>query len=173
MAYDTQKLTKVGDLKAAVEGVKKVIPTKTSALNNDSGYQTGAQVDSKISAALSSVYKPQGSSTFAGLPTPTAGILGHVYNVTDAFTATAVFLEGAGKTYPAGTNVVVVESGESYVWDVLAGFVDLSGYVEQVSGKSLSTEDYTTAEKLKLAGIEVATDEEVQEMLAEVFGFSS
>lgn len=132
-----------------------------------SGYGIGdaytkAQVDSKISA----VYKPGGSKAFASLPTPAAGVLGMVYNVTDAFTTTSSFVEGEGKSYPAGTNVVVVQVDTAYKLDVLAGFVDLSGYatnasvtsklankVDKVSGKGLSTNDYTTADKTKLAGL--------------------
>ena len=40
---------------------------------------------------------PKGSSTFASLPTPAAENLGWMYNVTDAFTTTADWVEGAGK----------------------------------------------------------------------------
>ena len=38
-------------------------------------------------------------------------------------------------------------------WDVLSGVVDLSGKVDKVSGKGLSTNDYTNDEKNKLASI--------------------
>lgn len=48
--------------------------------------------------------------------------------------------------------------------------VDLEGKVDKVEGKQLSTEDYTTEEKAKLAGLTVAADAEVTEMLNEVFG---
>lgn len=48
--------------------------------------------------------------------------------------------------------------------------VDLSGKVDKVEGKGLSTNDFTDAEKAKLAGMELATDAEVTEMLNEVFG---
>ncbi len=48
--------------------------------------------------------------------------------------------------------------------------IDLSGYVAREEGKGLSTNDYTDADKAKLAGLEVATDEEISAMLAEVFG---
>lgn len=81
-----------------------------------------------VDGAISSVYKPAGSSAFASLPTPSSSVLGNVYNVTDSFTASSLFIEGAGNTYPAGTNVVVILSGSTYMYDVLAGFVDLSSY---------------------------------------------
>ena len=48
--------------------------------------------------------------------------------------------------------------------------VDLSGYQLKEEGKGLSSNDYTSEEKAKLAGLTVATDAEVAEMLAEVFG---
>lgn len=50
--------------------------------------------------------------------------------------------------------------------DVNAG---LANKVDKVEGKGLSTEDYTTAEKQKLAGLNMATDAEFNEMLAEVY----
>lgn len=102
-------------------------------------YYTKTQIDGMVSA----VYKPAGSVAFASLPTLSASVLGNVYNVTDAFTTTANFVEGAGKSYPANTNVVVVDTGSStYKFDVLAGFVDLSGYVpttRTINGKALSS----------------------------------
>ena len=81
-----------------------------------------------VSNKISTVYIPSGSSIFANLPTPSKDLIGHVYNVTDAFTTTSSFLEGSGKTYPAGTNVVIILNNESYLYDVLAGFIDLSPY---------------------------------------------
>lgn len=92
------------------------------------GYQTEAQVDTKINAKIASVYKPGGTVAFANLPAASADNLGMVYNVSDAFTTDARFVEGTGYNYVAGTNVVIVENGGSYKYDVLAGFVDLTNY---------------------------------------------
>lgn len=101
---------------------------------------------SEIDGKISSVYKPAGSVTFAGLPgTPAAAQSGFVYNVTDAFTTDARFVEGAGKSHPVGTNVVVVAVSESestvYKFDVLAGFVDLSGYLESDDVQNITNEE--------------------------------
>lgn len=96
---------------------------------------------------------PKKTVEFAELPSLSESILGNVYNVTDAFTTTANFVEGAGNKYPKGTNVVVVKVGDAYKYDVLAGFVDLSGYVEKEAGKGLSDENFTAALKDKLDGI--------------------
>ena len=109
---------------------KPTIPTVDQTYDGTStNAQSGAAVKSAIDAAVSSVYKPAGSIAFASLPALSSANEGKVYNVTDAFTTTADFVEGAGKSYPAGTNVVIVNtSGTTYKYDVLAGFVDLSGY---------------------------------------------
>lgn len=132
------------------EAITEALPTKVSQLENDAKYQTEDQVNAKISA----VYKPGGSVAFASLPTADADHLGMVYNVTDAFTTTDDFVEGAGSQYPAGTNVVVVSVEDAYKYDVLSGMVDLTNYVQKDGSKVLSTNDYTNEEKSKLAGIE-------------------
>lgn len=113
--------------------------------------QSGTAVKSAIDAAVSSVYKPAGSVAFASLPTLGSSIEGNVYNVTDAFTTTADFVEGAGKSYPAGTNVVCINtSGTTYKWDVLAGFVDLSGYQTTITGgaTTITSSDLTASRAL-------------------------
>ena len=80
-----------------------------------------------VDAKVTGVYTPKGSIAFASLPTAAAGNRGWVYNVSDAFTTTAAFVEGAGHSYGAGTNVVCVDAGSgSYKWDVLAGTIDLT-----------------------------------------------
>ena len=103
------------------KAVKSYVDTKVS------GLQTADQVQAAISSAITGVYTPKGSIAFASLPTAAAGNKGWVYNVTDAFTTTTAFIEGAGKSYGAGTNVVCVDVGSgSYKWDVLAGTIDLT-----------------------------------------------
>lgn len=100
--------------------------TKDYVDNKVSGLQTADQVRAAISSAITGVYTPKGSIAFKSLPTAAAGNKGWVYNVTDAFTTTAAFVEGAGHSYGAGTNVVCVDAGSgSYKWDVLAGTIDL------------------------------------------------
>ena len=89
--------------------------------------QTASQVQDAIKSAITGVYTPKGSIAFSALPTAAAGNKGWVYNVADAFTTTAAFVEGAGHSYGAGTNVVCVDAGSgSYKWDVLAGIIDLT-----------------------------------------------
>lgn len=101
--------------------------TKAYVEGKVSGLQTADQVQAAISSAITGVYTPKGSIAFKSLPTAAAGNKGWVYNVSDAFTTTAAFVEGAGHSYGAGTNVVCVDAGSgSYKWDVLAGMIDLT-----------------------------------------------
>lgn len=115
----------------AVKGLGSAAYKDVTSTYSDTGTDpvTGTAVKSAIDAAISSVYKPAGSIAYASLPTPTKAVEGNVYNVTDAFTTDSRFVEGAGKEYPAGTNVVVINTtGTTYKFDVLAGMVDLSNY---------------------------------------------
>lgn len=97
-----------------------------------------------IASTLRGVYQVKGSATLATLPALTAANEGFVYDMSEAFTTTSGFKEGAGKAYPAGTNVVVASVGnDAYKYDVLSGFVDLSGYVQitrQINGHALSAD---------------------------------
>lgn len=169
----TQQITTLNEQMTTVQGDITTINSTLADKANSADVYTKQQTDDKISAAISSVYKPAGSTAFANLPAASADTLGNVYNVTDAFTTTDSFVEGAGKDYPAGTNVAVVLVGEDYKYDVLSGMVDLSNYsttdeiaqtyatktevttglngkVDKVEGSRLMTD----AEGTKLAGIE-------------------
>lgn len=88
--------------------------------------------------ALNGAYVIRGNSTFANLPsTLTKAMTGYVYNVTDEFTTTASFVEGAGKKYPAGTNVVIVNLGDDTTpdmkFDVIGSFVDVDGIYTEIN----------------------------------------
>lgn len=57
-----------------------------------------------------------------------------------------------------GVNILNTQDGRlqflgTNSYNVIANVDDLAGYVQKVSGKGLSSNDYTTAEKTKLAGI--------------------
>lgn len=109
--------------------------TKTDVYNKT---EADEQIDNKVKAAVASVYKIKGSIAFASLPVE--GMKdGDVYNITDAFTSTNAFVEGAGKEYPAGTNVAYVE--ESGKWDCMAGTYDFSGYLQKTDIRSLTSEE--------------------------------
>lgn len=72
----------------------------------------------RISESFSGALRPMGTVTFANLPALSEADGGSMYNISDQFTTTAEFKEGAGNTIPAGANVYRTEDGK---WDVLAG----------------------------------------------------
>ena len=98
----------------------------------EQGYATTSNVNNLISQAVSTVYTPKGSlADISTIDTvSTTGKVGDVYNISSAFVTTASFVEGAGKSYPEGTNIVLVTVEDAKKWDVLAGSVDLSAYVK-------------------------------------------
>lgn len=114
------------------------VPTKISDVTNDSGFISETTIDEKISAAVTGALQPAGSITFASLPALAKANCNKIYNVTDAFTTTADFVEGAGADYPAGTNVAIINTGTAsspvYKYDAYTGVIDLSGYATKVSG---------------------------------------
>lgn len=145
------------NLWAAIEEVKAAYEAADTSIegmfeNYYNKTETDGQIDTKIASAISSTYKPAGSVMFELLPTLSATEEGKVYNIQNEFDTTEDFVEGAGHTYPAGTNVVCIDSDDAgtYKWDVLSGFVDLSAYettssvdsklankVDKVEGSSL------------------------------------
>lgn len=138
---NTIETVKVNGTALVPDGDKAVditVPTKVSDLTNDELFQTETQVDDKISAAVVGALKPAGSVAFANLPALEEANVNKIVNVTDAFTTTANFVEGAGIAYPAGTNVAIIEvSAGTYQYDTYTGVVDTSGFVTKVSGATL------------------------------------
>ena len=114
---------------------KNDLPVKLSDLTNDSGFISETVIDEKISAAVAGALIPGGSVAFASLPALAKANCNHIYNVSDAFTTTSDFVEGAGKSYPAGTNVAIINVGTAsspvYKYDSYTGVIDMSGYMEK------------------------------------------
>ena len=130
-ATDIKKLDNIEDYANKIIVDTELSSSSTNPVQNKvvKSYveQTASQVQDAIKSAITGVYTPKGSIAFSALPTAAAGNKGWVYNVADAFTTTAAFVEGAGHSYGAGTNVVCVDAGSgSYKWDVLAGIIDLT-----------------------------------------------
>ena len=108
---------------------------------------TKRYTDDKVSDAVTSVYTLAGSCLFSELPPLAADYLGYVHTVSEDFTTTADFVEGSGKTFPAGTNVTVVNAGNKsnpiYKYDASIG--DLS--VFQTKNLSQAISGNTTVEQ--------------------------
>lgn len=109
---------------------------------------TKSETESAIDAKISSTYKASGTIA----PTDITSTLltstneGKVYNVSDVINITDsnkdLFVEGVKGNYPAGSNIVVINTGtlESpiYKFDILAGFVDLTAYAKTADQKVIT-----------------------------------
>ena len=88
-------------------------------------------VYSAINSALSSVYTARGDLTCAEL---TSSLLveanvGSVYEMSDAGTTTALFLQGEGETINIGDNVGIIKAGaNTYLFNLMANAFDLTDY---------------------------------------------
>lgn len=112
------------------------VPTKTSQLNNDSTFQTSEQVVTAINTAISK----SGHASFQKV---------NAVPKVDAAQENILYLVMNAKT---GHYDIYAKVGDKM--ELLDDTtVNLSGYVQKETGKGLSTNDYTTAEKTKLAGI--------------------
>lgn len=125
--------------------IDEKIAGKANSATSLAGYGiTDAYTKTEVDGKISSVYKPAGAVEFASLPTPSASNLGNVYSMLDAFTTDDRFIASEPTQYPIGTNVVVVYINDRYLFDVLSGFVDLSGYLETSDVVSITNEEIDT-----------------------------
>lgn len=139
----------------ADKAVDIMVPTKVSELSNDGNFQSDTQVATAIQTAIAA----SGHAQFQKVDTiPTA----------EEAVENVMYLVRNNSTQHFDIYAKVGESVE--LLDDTT--VDLSGYVEKEEGKGLSANDFTDTEKEKLGSIEIATAEEVSEMLDEVFGSS-
>lgn len=169
----------------------QVVDLVNFATKNDTLYPrkaaVTAEIEEAVAAQISSVYKPAGSvADIDTLPALTEANLGKLVNVAAAFTTTEDFLEGKDVEYPAGTNVAVVLDGEDYKYDAMSGVFDssalatnesvtagLAGKVDKLEGMGLSTNDYTDADKTKLAGLEIASSADVAAAIDAALGITA
>lgn len=123
-ADDAAADANIRSLSAAVKTLQgKTIPTKTSQLQNDSNYVTTAATQNFITGYTETDPTVPAWAKAASKPTYTASEVGAL---------------------PTGTTLDNIPDGNNR---------KLSNYVVKDGGKVLSTNDYTTAEKDKLASI--------------------
>lgn len=102
---------------------------------------------------VTGVYKAKGNLVSANLNASllNANSLGWVYNITDEFTINENFLEydaSNPKTYPAGTNVVIVQATpNTYKFDVLSGFIDTSTFASNADVVHIAGDETITGVK--------------------------
>ena len=114
------------------------VPTKTSALTNDSGYQNASQVETTVKKFISE----SGHASFeqvAAVPSVSAADTKVLYLVKNT------------KTGFQDIYAKIKQADGTYAMELIDDTsVDLSGKVDKESGKSLMTD----AERTKLAGVE-------------------
>lgn len=154
--------------RSGIEAINDKIP---SAASSDNKLVDTTAMNDAIGSALASAYKPAGNKTVAELTSSllVAANVGKVYNMTDAGTTTADFMEGAGKPIRIGDDVGICEpTSGTYKFNLVSGFISidtnptagsanpvssggvetaLSGKVDKVNGKGLSTNDYNNTAK--------------------------
>ena len=130
-----QSATSAGS--SASTATSKASAASTSATNaatSEANAKKYYEQTKAISESFSGALRPMGTVTFANLPSVTSASAGDMYNISDEFVTTSDFVEGAGITEPAGSNIYKTEAGK---WDVLAGspVTGVKGEKEKVFGK--------------------------------------
>ncbi len=118
--------TNANRAESAASDAETSAETATEKAAEAAGYATGETESAlyyynqvkNISQSLSGALKPVGTVTFEALPELSEVEAGDMYNISNQFTTTESFKEGAGKVVPAGSNVYKTSD---YMWDVLAG----------------------------------------------------
>ena len=143
MAYTESKLMNLGHLKdlavkaeAEIAAVKAKIPTNVSQLTNDAQYQTSSQVTTAIQQAIAA----SGHASFQ-----------KVNAVPEAESAQTNILYLVMNSKTKHYDIYAKVENEMVLLDDTT--VDLSNYVQKDGDKVLSDNNYTDAEKSKLAGI--------------------
>lgn len=185
MAYDTNKLSRVGHLKELAQRIAEDYATKKSVADlkeQVDGLVTAGGEPNKLEAvkvngtALPITEKAVdvGASIASAVAAAAhlqrkkvASVDDIDPNAEDAEKFIYMVPKANAKGGDKYDEYMVLDGAVEKVGDWA---VDLSGYQQKEEGKGLSSNDYTDEEKAKLAGLEIASDEEVAEMLAEVFG---
>ncbi len=172
MEMDKNKLTKLSALedlarraKAStdavaqrVAAVEEGMPTKVSELTNDSKFQTETDVAAAVAGA--DHLKRKIVASVDAIDKTAADAAQYIYMIQ----------KSSAKTGDKYDEYMVIDGEVERVGDWA---VDLSGYVAAEEGKGLSANDYTDEDKAKLAGLAVASEEEVAQVLDSVFGVAA
>ena len=125
------------------KSVNITMPTKVGDLTNDKKYQTDTEVSTAISKAVAAAdhLKRKVVESTSAIDLKAADASQYIYMVP----------KGSAGDADKYDEYMVIDGVLEKMGD---WGVDLSGYVQKEAGKGLSTNDYTTAEKTKLGGIE-------------------
>lgn len=121
-------------------------------MSNFVSYENAQEILTKVADKINKLGAVtfKGSVAFSGLPaTPDSTMIGWMYNVNEDFTTDSRFVEGSGKKYKAGENVIV-DDLSTYAAASPVGSENPSteGWYELVNGKYVESTD-TTVDPLK------------------------
>ena len=172
-SYDLTRIPALRDLQELGRRQKNVtdgLGQRVSALEtNDKKYQTETEVSAAINKAVAAAdhLKRKNVTSTGDIDLKAADAAQYIYMVP----------KGTAGTSDKYDEYMVIDGVLEKMGDWK---VDLSGYVQKEAGKSLSTNDYTSADKQKVTNMEktmdaritasMATDTEVNAMLDELFG---
>lgn len=163
MAYDANKLSRVKHLRDLAQRIAEDFATKKSVDD------LGARVDGLVTAGgepnVLEAVKVNGTALDI---TGKAVDIGAPISTAISGLRTELMGEGVPEAYDTFKELADYIETHQTAADALTAAV--GNKVDKVEGKGLSSNDFTDEEKAKLAGLELATDAEVQEMLDEVFG---
>ena len=150
---DGSELDSFGDVEVALLDKADTSDLGTAAAKDSTNAVTAGSTDlvesgavkDAIDAAVAAAYHHAGTKTVAQL---THDLLitaneGNVYNITDSGTTTSDFIEGIGKQIDAGDNVGICKVGNTYMFDLLSGFVDTTNFVQKSQTAGLLKNDGT------------------------------
>lgn len=184
---------KVNGTAQTVDGNRAVditVPTKVGDLENDEGYQKAAEVKSAVDSALNdfaekvsddgvvNTYKElvDYAAEHKGEAAAMAGDIAKNKSAIEALSEKVGDTDVSEQIEDALANYVKKDGAKQLSTEDFTTAhktklegIDTSKYVEKDGSKQLSTEDFTSAYKTKLDGIEIAEDAEVTAMLDEVF----
>lgn len=120
----TQKVTEIiGKAESAEESATKAQSYAVGGTGSREGEDSDNakyyyQQAKDVSEGLKGGLQPHGTVAFADLPALADVSTGWMFNISDEFTTTVDFKEGADNVIPAGANIYKTSDGK---WDVLAG----------------------------------------------------
>lgn len=150
---DGTELDSFGDVEVALLDKADTSDLGTAATKDSTNSVTSGSTDlvesgavkDAIDSAVSRSYHHAGTKTVAQLTHDLliAANEGNVYNITDSGTTTSDFIEGIGKQIDAGDNVGICKVGNVYMFDLLSGLEDTSGFVRKSQTSGLLKNDGT------------------------------
>ena len=178
MAYDVNKLSRVKDLKELAQRVNTDFATKTAlkdVADRVDGLVTAGGEPNRLEAVKVNGAPLEITEKAVDVGPSIAAAVAAADHLQRRKVASREDIDPAAEG--ADRFIYMVPKTGSDADDLYDEYMVLDGAVEHVgntkvdlSGKGLSANSFTDDEKAKLAGLEIAADAEVAEMLTEVFG---